>query len=220
MDKRHFFSYIYPQAIAQFTSPYNKDIRVVLECNRYKILVGGSPQSGPYIEKLWCSAFKSFKVNGSEAVNRILILGVAGGTVISLLHNLFPRAQTTGVDIDQTMIDVGKKYFALSQISHLNLICADVRVLIRKLIEKKTCFEMVIVDLSFGREIPDFVISRTFLQNLRKIMPAGGRLIINYLREGEYQQKSNLLLDKLEKIYDAVEARGIFLNRFFFARKK
>src|SRR3990167_7141257 len=99
-------SYFYPQTVGRFTSFYNKDIRVVEEQGRYKILVNGSRQSGPYIEMLWRKALSSFSITKNLPVKRILVLGVAGGNLIHLLRKMYPSASIVGVDIDQVMIDI------------------------------------------------------------------------------------------------------------------
>src|SRR3990167_925734 len=97
-------SYIYPQTIERFSTVYNHDIRVVEDHGKLKILVNGSPQSGPYIEKLWKNALRSFGFPKKIVPKSILVLGIAGGTVIHLLHQWYPEAKITAVDIDQTMI--------------------------------------------------------------------------------------------------------------------
>lgn len=199
-------SYIYPQTIARFSSRYNRDIRVVEEHGKYKILVNGSPQSGPYIEKLWKKALRSFGFPKLITPKTILVLGIAGGTVIHVLHSWYPLAKITAVDIDQTMIDIGKKYFGLSSIKNLVLIHADAR----KSIKNK--YDLIIVDLSFGRNIPSFVTSKTFLLRLKN---RSKTIVINFLREREYKKISENFKQALGEIFATVREKSIFLNRFF-----
>lgn len=202
-------SYIYPQTIAKFSSTFNLDIRVVEDHGRYKILVNGSPQSGPYIEKLWKRALGAFEFPKIISPKSILVLGIAGGTVIHLLHQWYPSAKITAVDIDRTMIDIGKKYFGLSRIKNLTIIRADAR----KTIKKK--YDLIIVDLSFGRNIPLFVTTRTFLLKLKRYSNV---IVINFLREKEYKEISDNLKYALMEIFPTVQEKQIFLNRFFFAQ--
>lgn len=199
-------SYIYPQTIARFSSAFNRDIRVVEEYGRYKILVSGSPQSGPYIEKIWKKALRSFGFLWQISPKSILVLGIAGGTVIHLLHKWYPSAEITAVDIDQTMIDIGKKYFGLSSIKNLTIIRADARKTI------KNTYDLIIVDLSLGRNIPTFVTSKSFLLRLKR---RSRMLVINFLREKEYREISDNFKKTLMEMFATVREKPIFLNRFF-----
>lgn len=208
-------SYIYPQTIARFTSPYNKDIRVVEEHARYKILVNGSPQSGPYIENLWKRACQSFGIPQKHVPRSILVLGIAGGTVIHLLRHWYPKARITAIDIDKTMIDIGKKFFELDRINNLILKKADAKNFIHQTKQK---YDLVIVDLSFGRNIPTFVSMHRFLSAIKKLRTHQGVIIINFLREKEYREISDTLKNTLLQIFATVREKPIFLNRFFFAQ--
>lgn len=202
-------SFFYPQTIERFQSKYNKDIRVVEEHGRYKILVGGSPQSGPYIEKLWTKALQSFGFPGQFAPKSILVLGVAGGTVIHILHEWYASAKITAVDIDQTMIDIGKKYFSLTRLNNLTIVRADARKAVKK------NFDLIIVDLSFGRNIPSFVTSKAFLLRLNR---RGKVIVINFLKEKEYREISDTFKKILMEIFATVREKPIFLNRYFVVK--
>ncbi len=215
----NWLAYFLPVEVARFSSRYNRDIRLLRTNGKYKILVNGSPQSGAYIEKLWRTAFRAFRLQPAAVHKKILVLGVAGGTVIHLLREFYPQSLIVGVDIDALMINIGKKYFGLGKLNRLKLVRSEAQQFIAQAIKKKDRFDLIIVDLSFGQDIPGFVISLAFLQHLERLLPSGGELVINYLREKEYQERSNLLLDKLRQIYDAVLDKEIFLNRFFWMQK-
>lgn len=198
-------SYLIPQTIARFSSKYNQDIRVIEEAGRPKLLVNGSRQSGKYIEWLWKKAFAAF---GPLSASSILVLGVGGGSVIHILRRLYPQALIVGVDIDPQIIEIGKKYFGLSEVPNLELIAADAKDY--KITRR---YDLVIVDLFIGRNIPDFVLERSFLGRL------GPRVIINYLRELEYLDKSEKLKKTLKIVFREVRDFTIARNRFFLALK-
>jgi len=84
-------SYIVPRVIYKTGSRYNRKIWVVEEAGKNKLLVNGARESGPYIEGLWRYALRELLVDSSRLVQNILVLGVAGGTVIHLLHALYPE---------------------------------------------------------------------------------------------------------------------------------
>lgn len=209
-------SYLFPRIVLRTKSSYNRDIRVIEEAGRLKLLVNGSRQSGPYIEKLWRYALDHFRIDDDQVVKRILVLGVGGGTVIHLLHKIFPKAAITGVEIDPVMIDLGKKYFGLDR-SLVNVFQADAHKYVHKYVQKRAQpFDLIIIDLFVGREIPAFVSSKQFLKELRRLKGESGRIIINYLREQEYSVLSDKLEVKLREFFALVQDAALGNNRFFF----
>ena len=199
-------SYLIPQVILKTTSGYNQDIRIIEESGRLKLLVNGSRQSGRYIEWLWKKALNAFRIPPCQS---ILVLGVGGGTVIHLLHKRYPDAHITAVDIDPQMIDIGKKYFGLARVTNLVLVIANA-----KDYKITRAYDLVIVDLFIGRHIPEFVGNEKFLRRFRS-----STIIINYLRELEYKEKSRKLVDVLEKIFPVVKNYQIAHNSFYFVVK-
>lgn len=205
-------SYIIPVTVFRDQSPYNQDIHVQETASKYTLFVNGSKQSGPYIEKLWRKAFWKFKIPKIKPLNSVLVLGVAGGTVIKMLSRLFPQAQITGVDIDQKMINIGKTYFGLGKLRNLRLIQTDAVKFIEKELAAGHHYDLIIVDLFFGYEIPDFVTDDSFINKLGEI---GTFILINYLRELEYKSKSQKFLEKLQKLFPGVLDLEYYNNRFF-----
>lgn len=207
----NWLSYIYPQTVFRTSSRYNRDIRVNLENGRYKLLVNGARESGEYIRKLWEYAFFRFG-QPVRSPRSILILGIAGGTVIDLLSDRYPRAKIVGVDIDQTMIDIGKKYFGLDAISNLRCICADAKEFVK---QTNSRFDVVVIDLFIGPDVPDFVLKLNFQRKIRRLLGNNGILVINYLRQPGYEEKATKLEELLGDLYGDVELVDRYNNRFF-----
>ena len=211
-------SYIVPRMIARYSSVTNRDIRVLEEKGKYKLLVDGSRQSGEYVLKLWQQALCKFGIIPSPDIRSILLLGVAGGTLIHLLHALYPDATIHGVDVDARMIDIGKKYFGLNRVKKLTIVVSDAKEFVSSAAAKKKQWDMVVVDLFIGAAIPAFVGEERFIRNLKKIMTSKGMLLINYLHEREYGALAALLLCKLKKIFRSVKDCEVYNNRFFMVK--
>lgn len=209
-------TYFFPRVVLKTSSPYNHDVRVLEESGRYKLLVNGSRQSGSYIAMLWKKAFRKFGIAGLP-VSRILVLGVGGGTVFGLLRWFFPQAHMTGVDIDSTILGIAKTYFRLSDLPGLTLVHDDAKRFVHRSREQ---YDLVIVDLFFGRVIPEFVTKDPFLADLKRLISPRGSIIINFLREFEYQYKSDTFMKLLSKRFARVADFPIERNRFFFISHK
>lgn len=198
---------------------YNRYIRVNDEYGQRKLLVNGSPQSGRYVRSLWKHAFKAFDISKSRQWNNILVLGVGGGTVIHMLRYLFPDAGIIGIDIDSVMIDIGKRYFGLGNIPRVKILHADAKQFVFHEVRKRSTYDLICIDLFSGRIIPDFVEKREFLIQVKKLLAPRGILLINYLREREYGEKSNTLEELLRTIFSDILDTKLFNNRFFRCQK-
>jgi len=215
-----FLSYIWPRLVLSTTTEFNHDIRVIEESGEAKLLVDGSRQSGAYIRRLWEGAFTKFHIDRTVAVGKILVLGTAGGSVIHILRNLFADSPITAVDIDPVMITIGYEHFGLKELSDLTVVQKEAREFIGETLSKKVHYDMIVVDLFSGRDIPSFVYSVKFLRQLAGVLSERGILVINYLRERQYGEKSDVLFAALQTLFLSVSDHKAYRNRFFYARNR
>lgn len=208
-------TYIIPRIVLKTGSGYNRDIRVLMESGKYKLLVNGARESGVWVKGLWQVALRSFQIKTDPRVKNILVFGIAGGTVIHMLSELYPAANIIGVDIDAVMIGVGKSYFGLSAIPHLTCVCRDAVSFAEKY--KGRAFDMVVLDVYIGPDVPDFVLSAGFQIKVHHMINKGGKLIINYLRRPGYESRAVALRKVLRSLYSRVISTDMQSNRFFLA---
>lgn len=181
------------------SSKFNKNIRVVrsLGFGNY-IQVNGLTQSGGVVEQIWKSTLKKID-NISKAwpnknlVNNILVLGLGGGTLAKLLRKKYPNAKITGVEIDEVMIELGKKYLDLGKYN------VDIKIEDAKTFQLKK-YDLVIVDMYTGDNFPKEFESELFLKKLSKF-PI---VIINRLYYGDKRPDTVRFGNKLEKVFKNV----------------
>lgn len=170
-------------------SKYNGHLRVVrtLGMGTY-IQANGLTQSGGIVEKIWRQTLG--KVHRSQiTVHRSLILGLGGGTVAKLIRKFWPKAKITGVEIDPTMIELGKKYFGLGKVN------VDIKIVDANKF-KLGLYDLVIVDTYFGDKFVDLV---------RPELLKSKMVIFNRLYFGEKRPEAVKFGKKLEKIFPKVE---------------
>lgn len=211
----NWLSYLFPQTTVRASTLYNRDIRVVVDNGKKKLLVNGIQQSGPMIEGFWNFAFSHLPMPAVTTVHSILVLGVGGGTVIHKLHTRYPDANITGVDIDEQIISIGRNQFGLSDIKKLNLVVSDAVIYVRTNRKK---YDFIIVDLYIGRDIPDFESSAPFVSLLRANLQKHGSLVFNFLHDGESEKRSKILNSLLKQLFTRVVYADLTYNRFFFAQ--
>lgn len=211
-NNTHWWTHFWPRVALKTGSSYNRDIRVIEENRQFKLLVNGARESGAYIESLWRYAFTAFHFTQDEDVKRILVLGIAGGTVIHMLHKMFPDAHITGVDIDGAMIGIGQEYFGLRDIKALSCVRADARTYLTRTAQR---YDLIVIDLFIGPDVPDFVIDEAFHDSVRKRLRDNGVVFINYLRQPGYENKAPELERILKKRYASVRSTDKNNNRFF-----
>jgi len=173
-------------------SKFNGDLKVVRSfgLGTY-IQAGGLTQSGGIVESIWKSTLKKIK---SKEIEKVLILGLGGGTVAKLTRKYWPDAEVMGIDIDPVMVELGEKYLGLGE--------TNVKIKIQdagKPISGK--FDLVIVDLYQGDKFPKKFEDEKFLKSLTR----NKLVIFNRLYYGDKRPEAVKFGLKLQKIFKKVE---------------
>lgn len=192
------------------SSPYNKQIAIVGLFGRNSLLVNGIQQTGPYTEKLWKMGLRPILEDSSFQPVNILVFGIGGGTVFNIFQKAFPKAQMVGVDIDPEIIRIGRTYFGLDKLPRLTLVAKDAR---DYYVNQK--YDLVIIDLYIGNDVPRFVTQEPFLSNVRRLLRPEGRMIMNYFSEKNQDKESTTLLSRLLTIFSNAQRRPVLRNIFF-----
>lgn len=197
------------------SSKFNKSIIIEEFRGSVSLIVNGILQSGDYVTDLYNQVFSAFSISLKQNA-KILVLGVGGGTVIHKCLSIQQNIQITGVDIDSRIITIAKKYFNLDK-ANIKFIHQDAKIYIR---ENSEVFDMVIVDLFIGNDIPEFVEQKEFIHQISLITKKRGKLLINFQRMNEYKQRARKLQNSLTLIFSSVKAKSINRNYFFYANNQ
>lgn len=171
-------------------SKFNGEIKVVKTWGLGTYLqVRGLTQSGGIVESIWKSTIKKIK---EEEIKTCLIMGLGGGTVAGIIQKTWPGVKITGVDIDPTIVELGKKYLGLK----------DVQIKIQDAYNFDTKgYDLVIVDVYKGDSFPEKFESEKFLKKLSK----NKLVIFNRLYYGDMRPKAVKFGLKLQNIFNKVE---------------
>lgn len=138
-----------------------------------------------------------------EEPEKVLLVGLGGGSIPSFLHPRYPKTRIDCVDIDREVIAVAKTYFGFREDDTLKAHAADGRKFIEETPDR---YDIVMLD-AFGNDfIPRQLTTREFLQAVRKILSPNGIVLGNVW--GRY---SNALYDSMVSTYkDVFEQLYIF----------
>jgi spermidine synthase len=127
---------------------------------------------------------------------RVLIVGLGGGTIPNFLHKHFPQVEIDVVDIDADVVDVAKRFFGFQEDATLHVHVADGRRFIE---ESRNHYDVVFLDAFGSENIPYHLATREFLHSVREILAPGGVVAGNI-----WSRNSNRLYDSMIKTYQDV----------------
>jgi spermidine synthase len=107
---------------------------------------------------------------------RILVIGLGGGSIPSFLHHHYPNATINVVDIDPEVVRVAKQFFGLQTDERLQTHVADGR----KFVEETTQpYDLIFLDAYGADSIPYHLATIEFLHAVRKALSPQGVVVGN-----------------------------------------
>ena len=127
----------------------------------------------------------------SQQLNKVLLLGLGGGSVIKTLRDEFNFMQKImAVEIDPVLIDLAANEFDIKTSEQLEIINEDASEFVQTTSE---IFDLIIVDLFIDNQVPEIFYLTEFWANITRITSTNGYVIFN----ASVSQPSNNLLSKL-----------------------
>lgn len=137
---------------------------------------------------------------------KILVIGLGGGTIPVTLSRIAPHAVIDSVEIDPAVVRVAKKFFRFDTSPRMRVYEEDGRVFIKKALKHGTKYDMVMLDAYDNEYIPEHLLTREFLTEVKKVLTPDGVLTAN-------THSSNGLYGNESVTYEAVFGRFYNLKR-------
>lgn len=186
-------------------SPINGKISVVKSVAFGTYLqAGGLTQSGGIVKSIWDKTLNVVCGQKLE-VGKCLILGLGGGSLAELVNKYWPEAETTGVDIDPVMVELGKKYLGMDD-KKIKVVISDAFDFLTAYNQKPTTYNLILIDLYRGDEFPEKFETENYIRLVKKLLTANGVVVFNRLYYDEKRTKAVKFMHKLEKHFNKVEA--------------
>ncbi len=110
---------------------------------------------------------------------RILIAGLGGGTIPMTLRELYPDAEMDVVEIDPAVVTVAKDWFNYQEDDKHEVHVVDARVFIKRAGLRGEKYDFIMLDAFSGEYIPEHLLSREFLQEVKTLLTDDGILVAN-----------------------------------------
>jgi predicted membrane-bound spermidine synthase len=110
-----------------------------------------------------------------QDVHSALLIGLAAGTAAKELTAAYGPLPIDGVEIDQGIVDVGRKYFDMNE-SNLNVIIADGRYYLS---ETPKSYDMTVIDAYRQPYIPFHLTTKEFFQEVSDHLNPNGVAVVN-----------------------------------------
>lgn len=144
----------------------------------------------------------------------VLILGLGGGSLPQALSGLLPQTAIDVVEIDPAVVKVARQYFRFSPGPGMRVFEEDGRTYVKRALRQGRSYDLIMLDAYDHEYIPEHLLTREFLQEVRQLLKPGGVVAANTF-------SSSRLYDNESVTYRAVFGNFYNLrssNRIILAR--
>lgn len=150
----------------------------------------------------------------------LLVLGMGTGTYATQCSRYFPEMTSEGVEIDESITDLAREYFALD--SKINVVTYDGRAYLNALRsgDEGRKFDVIMVDAYQDITIPFQMSSKEFFSLVRDSLNEGGVMVVNMNMRSDSPDGINAYLsDTIASVFSEVWTADVpgSTNRELFA---
>lgn len=187
---RKLFSYFIPINIYKKKSSISETIEVTWNNGELVIDSKNTNYSYGSLQRILRKGLKYIGFERIRNFNNILLLGVAGGSVIkTLVDEIKFKGNITGVEIDPAMIEVANTYFKLNEIPNLNIVIDDAFEFVLK---TKETYDLIIIDVFQDTTMPNFLFEDFFINRVNFLLRKDGFILFNTMVINDGNRERNL----------------------------
>jgi len=184
------FSYLIPITIFKQKSTISQSIEVTWVNGELVLDSNNTNYSYGSLQRILKKGLQKIGFEKIKSMNHILVLGVAGGSVIkTLLNDVKYKGKITGVEIDSEIISIANTYFQLHEIPNLTVIIDDAFEFVLKTQEK---YDLIVIDIFQDTMMPNFLFEDFFTDRLGVILESKGSVLFNTMITQSLHNERNL----------------------------
>ncbi|CAA9203154.1 Polyamine aminopropyltransferase [Flavobacterium bizetiae] len=171
------FSYIIPIKIFKKKSERSKIIEVTWANGELVLDSENTNYSYGSLQRILRYGLRNIGYDKILKMDHILLLGVAGGSVIkTLVDEIEYKGKVTGVEIDSEIIQIANQYFDLDKIKQLEIIIDDAFEFVLK---TKNKYDLIIIDIFEDIKMPNFLFESFFSERICFLLKNNGFVLFN-----------------------------------------
>ncbi len=184
------FSYIIPLNIYKQKSSFSQTLEVTWTNGQLVLDSQNANYSYGSLQRILRKGLKFIGFEKIQNMKKILVLGVAGGSVIkTLVDEINYKGDIIGVEIDNAVIEIANQYFQLNKIQNLKIIIEDAFEFV---MNTDTKFDLIIIDIFQDTKMPDFLFDEKFIHRICHLLNSKGYIVFNTMILNKNQRKLNL----------------------------
>lgn len=174
---KRIFSYILPINIVKKHSALSKSLEVTWANGELVLDSANTNYSYGSLQRILRKGLKSIGYDKIIKMQHVLVLGVAGGSVIkTLADEIRFQGKITGVEIDPSIIALANEYFQLNEIPNLEIVIDDAFEFVLKTKEK---YDLIIIDIFQDTNMPNFLFEEFFINRIGFLLREKGFILFN-----------------------------------------
>lgn len=183
------FSYILPINIHKQNSAISKNLEITWANGELVLDSKNTNYSYGSLQRILRKGLKNIGFDRILKMNHILVLGVAGGSVIKTLSEEIKfKGKITGVEIDAEIIKIANSYFHLNQIPNLEIVIDDAFEFVLKTKDK---YDLIIIDIFQDTTMPNFLFEEFFQNRTCCLLKQNGIILFNTMCLSEKENLRN-----------------------------
>lgn len=123
----------------------------------------------------------------ASAPRRVLVVGLGGGVLPRAIRDAFPQVEIDSVELDPAVARVAGSHFGFTPDARSRVYVDDGRVFVRKQKRAGVRYDIILMDAFEKDYIPEHMLTREFLAEVRSILQPGGVVAANTFADGELQ---------------------------------
>ncbi len=148
----------------------------------------------------------------------ILIIGLGGGTIPLSLEKLYPDSRIDTVEIDKSVVNVAKKWFFYKESINQKTYVLDGRVFVKRQLRNEKNYDLIILDAFNGDYIPEHLMTKEFLFEIKKLLSSEGLLIANTFSNNQLYNHESVTYNEAFDSFNYIHSKKSG-NRVIFATK-
>lgn len=200
---KYLSSFILLHTVEKRRSELNSFLEVIYYNGKYLLDSPRANYSFGGLHTVFQRTFSKFGIKKREIKNA-LILGFGSGSVASILQDEYGKhLEIVGVEKDQAVIDLAKKYFSLERYKKLTLHCEDAYDFVQQCENK---FDLIVMDVFIDLDVPDKFLDEIFISSLGKLLSEKGILFYNLVIHNEkIRDKGTKLFERMNNLIGNIE---------------